>query len=174
MGLAIGSRSRHFASFTERVIVAHNFPGFGMENCAVTARGCKVDVRPHCQGCVCVNHAVVSKVWVVDILYLFNVIAVAVELDGIAVNNDIPVAEQTLRDLVDEKRFNLGRCILGYRCRLFVNCHLPAPVSKLWYQSDDSSPDLVCSCSSQSVGILLNRRLSSALSVRRISQRDVS
>ena len=134
MALAIGSRSRGFASFTQRVIVAYNFPGFGMENCAVTARWGKVNVRPHCQGCVCVNHAIVSKVWVVGILYLFNVVAVAVELDSIAVNNDIPIPKQTLCNLVNKKRLNLGRWVLGCRCRLFVNFHLPAPVSKLWYQ----------------------------------------
>ena len=46
-----------------------------------------------------------------------NMIAVAMELNRVVVNDDIPISEQTQRDLVDDKRFNLLKCILL--------CHVP-------------------------------------------------
>ena len=58
------------------------------------------------------------------------------ELDRVIVDNDIPISEQTLRDLVDDERFNFLKCVSNWHApsnlpantqiRLFAYFYLPS------------------------------------------------
>ncbi len=93
------------------LIIPNDFSRSLVKDCAVPARCGEILISLHRKSCIGVHQIIVSSVYVRCVLNPLDVIAVAVELNGIIVDDDIPISEDTLCDLVDNERFNLLKCI---------------------------------------------------------------
>lgn len=87
---------------------SNDFSGGWVKDGPVAPRRCKIDIGLHCQVGVRVQHIVVSAVRVSDLLDPFDVVAVAMKLDGVIVDDDKPITEQAVGNLIDKEWVNFG------------------------------------------------------------------
>ena len=91
------------------LIVPDNFPRVRIENCAVTLGRRALNIGAHRQLGVHINQIVVLIVGMVGLVNSLNGVTVVVKLNDVVVEDDEPIAEQTLGYLRDDKRVKLRR-----------------------------------------------------------------